>query len=61
MDNGLLQRWIFFLMEEDEITPTKTPPLVEASTSSILIMLQSVHLLVVNQNQKKKKIMNDGT
>jgi hypothetical protein len=61
MDNGLLQRWIFFLMEEDEITPTKTTPLVEASTSSILIMLQSVHLLVVNQNQKKKKIMNDGT
>jgi hypothetical protein len=24
-------------------------------------MLQSVHLLVVNQNQKKKKVMNDGT
>jgi hypothetical protein len=55
MDNELLQRWIFFLMEEDEITLTETPPLVEASSLSILIMLQLVHLLVVNQNHKKKK------
>jgi hypothetical protein len=61
MDNGLLQRWIYFLMEEDEITLTETPPLVEASSLSILIMLQSVYLLVVNQNHKKKEVMNDGT
>jgi hypothetical protein len=48
MDNGLLQRWIFFFMEEDEIALTETPPLVEAFASSTLIMLQSVHLLAVN-------------
>ncbi len=59
MDNGLLQRWIFFFMEEDEIALTETPPLVEAFASSTLIMLQSVHLLAVNWNQKKEKESNE--
>jgi hypothetical protein len=28
MDNGLLQRWIFFLMEEDEITLDRNSSIV---------------------------------
>jgi hypothetical protein len=38
---------------------TETPPLVEAFASSTLIMLQSVHLLAVNWNQKKEKESNE--
>jgi hypothetical protein len=59
VDDGSLQRWIYFFMKKDDITLIETFSLMEAFLSSLFIVFQSMQLTI--QWNHWKKIMNDET
>jgi hypothetical protein len=46
VDDGSLQRWIYFFMKKDEITLIETFSLMEAFLSSMFIVFQSMQLTI---------------
>jgi hypothetical protein len=58
MDDGSLKRWIYLFIKKDEITLIEAFSLMEAFLYSMFVVFQSMQLLAIKWNCRKK-VMND--